>query len=149
MIKPQKLSPFVQYEKVKDFAKESFIISIKGYYMKPTEIISNRNIPLYVSMIEEVTHIYYLTVSASDWIRENIECNINDRTVTLTEEFMYKFDLVRVIPENGHKLFDSFLRVMLKQVPEKAKLYSVEEEMYGESWNSKQIKAAHNSGLAQ
>lgn len=131
MLNFEKTTPFVRYENVNDFAKESFIASIKGYYMKPAEILSDRNIPLYVIMQEEVTHIYYLTTSASDWARENINYRINERIVMLSEETMYKFDLVRVIPENGNKPFDSYLRVMLKNVPEKAKLYSIEEEMHG------------------
>ena len=47
---------------------------------------------------------------------------------------MYKFDLIRVIPEGGLQPYESFLRVKLKQVPENVKLYSLEEEMYGENW---------------
>jgi len=136
MLKFQKISAFVKYEKVMDFARETQIISIQGYYMKSKEILSNRNIPLYVMELEEVTKIYYLTVSASDWVRENLEYNINENFTMLSEDFMYKFDLVRVIPEGGIIPHDSFLRVMLKQVPENARLYSVEEELYGENWKS-------------
>jgi len=135
MIKFHKISPFVKFEKVLSFSREADIISIQGYYMKSAEIFSNRNIPLYVMQLEEITTIYYLTVSASDWVRENLKYNIKDTLIMLPEDFMYKFDLIRVIPEGGIPLFDSFLRVKLKQVPENAKLYSVEEEMYGESYN--------------
>lgn len=134
MIKFHKISAFVKFEKVIDFSREVDIISFQGYYMKTAEILSNRNIPLYVMHLEEVTKIYYLTVSTSDWVRENLNYDIKDKLAMLTEEFMYKFDLIRVIPEGGIPPYDSFLRVKLKQVPENAKLYSVEEEMYGENW---------------
>ena len=132
MIKFHKISSFVKFEKVLDFSRELEIISFQGYYMKPSEIISNRNIPLYVMHLEEVTTIYYLTVTTSDWVRENLKFNANENIVMLPEAFMYKFDLIRVIPEGGIPQYDSFLRVKLKQVPENAKLYSIEEEMYGE-----------------
>ena len=136
MIKFHKISAFVKFEKVLDFSREVDIISLQGHYMKTSEIVSNRNIPLYVMHLEDVTKIYYLTVSTSDWVRENLKYDIKDKLTMLSQEFMYKFDLIRVIPEGGIPPFDSFLRVKLKQVPENAKLYSVEEEMYGENWKT-------------
>lgn len=132
MLKFKRISSTVRYEKVLDFSREIDIVSLKGYYMKTSEIISHRNIPLYIMELEEVTRIYYLTVSASDWVTNNLDYNIDDKIIMLSEEFMYKFDLVRVIPEGGIQPNDSFLRIMLKQVPENAKLYSIEEELYGE-----------------
>lgn len=137
MFKPQKISAFVKFEKVLDFARESDIVNIDSYYMKSNEVISNRNIPLYVRYWEEVTKIFYLTVPSSDWVRENLNFNIKDKIITLPEDFMYKFDLIRVIPEGGVYPHDSFLRVKLKQVPENAKLYSIEQEMYGEDWKAR------------
>jgi hypothetical protein len=87
-------------------------------------------------MPEDVTHIYLLTTTASDWVRSILEFDPSEVIVPLPEKFMYKFDLVRVIPEFGHVPFDSFLRVMLKTSPDNARLISVEEEMYGDEWNS-------------
>jgi len=137
MIKPKKVSSLVKFEKILNFARELDIVEIDGYYMKPSEILSNRNIPLYVIYWEEVTKIYFLTTSSSDWVRENLNYNIKDKTVNVPGEFMYKFDLIRAIPEGGISPHDSFLRVHLKQVPENSKLYSVEQEMYGEDWKIK------------
>ncbi len=137
MIKLQKLNSNVQYEKVNDFARESFIGYIEGYYLKSNEIVSCKNIPLYVKMPEDVTHIYYLTTSSSDWIRSTLEFEQSELIVPLSEKFMYKFDLVRVIPQFGHVPFDSFLRVMLKNAPENVRLISIEEEFYGDEWMSK------------
>lgn len=134
MLKFQKTSPFVRFEKLTDFAKESQIMFFQGYYMKPAEIRGDKNIPLYVMQEEQVTIIYYLTISASNWVRENLEYNGDEKQVFLKEEFMYKFDLVRVIPEGGLKPTHSFLRVMLKSVPENAELFSIEEEIYGLNW---------------
>lgn len=71
-----------------DFAKESFIDFIESYYMKPYEIISCRNIPLYVGMPEDVTHIYYLTTTSSDWVRGNLDYDEKCTIVTLVEKFM-------------------------------------------------------------
>lgn len=136
MIKLQKLNSRVTYEKVDDFAKESFIGHIEGYYLKSNEIISRKNIPLYVKMPEDVTHIYLLTTTSSDWVRSTLEFDKNVLTVPLLEKFMHKFDLVRVVPEFGHVPFDSFFRVMLKNSPDNARLISIEEEMYGDEWNS-------------
>ncbi|MGL2963896.1 hypothetical protein ACSVH2_08780 [Flavobacterium sp. RSB2_4_14] len=136
MVKPIKISAFVKFENVLDFARELDTVEIVGYYMKPFEVLSKRNIPLYVISWEEVTTIYILTVSSSDWVRENLNCNIHDERINLSKEFMCKFDLIRVIPEGGVKHLNSYLRVTLKQVPENAKPYSIEQEMYGDDWES-------------
>lgn len=141
MITYYELSPFVKFEKVLDFSKETDIIAFQGYYMKTDEITTNRRISLYVMEMEEVTKIYQLSVSSSDWVRDNLEYDIKEKITKLPEEFMYKFDLIRVIPENGCKHLDSFLRVMLKQVPENAKLYSIEEEMYGKNYKPFDFKS--------
>ena len=95
--------------------------------MIPQEIISCRNIPIYVKMAEDVTIIYYLSTSVTDYVREKLAYNLNSLKIEIHEEFICKFDLVRVIPEGGYKLIDSFLRVMLKQHPENSKPYSIEE----------------------
>jgi hypothetical protein len=136
MLKFHKISPFAKFEKVLDFSREVDIAHFQGYYMKNNEINSNRNIPLYVMEPEEVTKIYYCTVSASDWIRENLEYNNQEKTTILPEEFMYKFDLIRVIPEGGIPTIDSFLRVHLKMAPDNAKLYSIEEELHSKNWKA-------------
>ncbi len=134
MIKLQRVSKFVQYENIADFALESFIIDIKGFHMKVSEIVSNKNIPLYVELQEEVINVYLLTTSSSEWVRENLEYSLNETVIILSKEFMFKFDLVRVIPANGLIPYDSFLRVMLKQSYENSKLISIEDEMSSDKW---------------
>lgn len=131
MLEFRKRFPKVQFEIVLDFAKESDTITIEGYFMKPHEIISYQNIPLYVIKRESEIVIYSLTKSSSDWVRFNLDYNIDDDRVDIPFEFMYQFDLVRIIPENGLKYLNSYLRV-IKKTSNQVKFYPIEEEIGNE-----------------
>jgi hypothetical protein len=99
--------------------------------MKPHEIISYQNIPLYVIKRESEIVIYSLTKSSSDWVRFNLDYNIDDDRVDIQFEFMYQFDLVRIIPENGLKYLNSYLRV-IKKTSNQVNFYPIEVEIGNE-----------------
>jgi hypothetical protein len=114
-MKWRKIIDKTQYEKVMNFGREIDILDIERYYVLPHEVFCNINIPLYVHKHEAVTVVYLFSKSSSDFIRNNI--NYDPRSsdqIVLPEEFMYKFELIRVIPAKGNVPIDSYLRVMLK-----------------------------------
>ncbi len=130
-LKWRRLSDKTLFEKVLDFASEADTIDILGYYVKPHEVFSHINIPLYVTKFEAVTYIYHFTKYSSDFVRNNINYDINsNENVHLSIDFMCKFDLVRVIEPNCHVPIDSYLRVMLKINPDNSKMKYIEDEIF-------------------
>jgi len=127
----QRLSDKTQFKKLLDFGSESQTFDILGYYVLVDELVSHINITLYVKKYEAVRHLYIFNKNASDYVRFNIDYNIHkDKIIELPDEFMCKFDLVRVIPPQCHVPYESYLRVMLKFNPDNSKMKYIEDEIY-------------------
>ena len=126
----QRLSNNTRFKKIIDFGKESQTIDILGYYVRVEDLISAINITLYVEKYEAVRHMYIFNKNSSDFVRFNIDYNIHeDKNIELSEEFMSKFDLVRVIPPHCHVPHESYLRVMLKLNPIKSDYIYIEDDI--------------------
>ncbi len=126
----QRLSDKTQFKKLLDFGSESQTSDNLGYYVSVDDLISSINITLYVKKYEAVRHMYIFNKNASDYVRFNVKFNIHkDKIVELSDEFMCKFDLVRVVPPQCHVPYESYLRVMLKFNPDNSKMKYIQDEI--------------------
>ena len=130
MLKFEKINDKQRYERVIDFAREADTLTIEGFYVDSLDIFSHQMIDLYVQYREQVITIYKLTKACSNWFLSNLPRDLKkeEGKLHIPNEYMYNFDLVRVIPENGHKYFDSYLRVMKKAEWDKG-FKSIEDEL--------------------
>jgi len=129
-LKFEKISDKQRYEKVIDFGREADTITIEGYYVDSIDIITHQMIDLFVQYEEQVTKIYKLTKACSNWFLSNLPPDLKkeEGKIYIPFNYMYNFDLVRVIPENGHKYLDSYLRVMKKYEWDKG-FKSIEDDL--------------------
>jgi hypothetical protein len=125
----EKISDKQRYEKSIDFAKN--ISDIDGFYIVDSiDLYSHQIIRLYVEYLEEVTKIYILTKACSNWFLANLPPDLKkeEGKIIIPFEYMRNFDLVRVIPANGYKYVDSYLRIM-KKIDWKNYYKSIEDEI--------------------
>jgi hypothetical protein len=106
-----------RYEKILDFGREVDTLDIECYYIFEIDLACRQMLHLYVEYKEQVTKIFLFTKYSTEWFIKHMTFDVKkvDGRIYITNEYMYNFDLVRVIPENGYRYFDSYLRVMVKE----------------------------------
>jgi hypothetical protein len=118
-----------RYEKVLDFAREVDALEIERFYVYSKDLWCSQILDLYVQYQEQVTKIFLFTKSSTQWFISKLPSDLNevDGKLYIPFEYMYNFDLVRIIPKNGYKYIDSYLRVMVKPEWDKG-FKSIEDE---------------------
>ncbi len=129
MLKFDKPSNKYRYEKVLDFSREVDALEIERFYVYSKDLWCSQILDLYVLYQEQVTKIFLFTKSSTEWFISKLPSDLNevDGKLYIPFEYMYNFDLVRVIPQNGYKYIDSYLRVMVKPEWDKG-FKSIEDE---------------------
>jgi hypothetical protein len=129
MLKFEKPNNKYRYEKVLDFAREVDALEIERFYVYSKDLWCSQILDLYVLYQEQVTKIFLFTKSSTEWFISKLPSDLNevDGKLYIPFEYMYNFDLVRVIPKNGYKYIDSYLRVMVKPEWDKG-FKSIEDE---------------------
>ncbi len=129
MLKFDRPSKKQRYEKVLDFDREVETLQIERFYVISRDLWCSQILSLYVVYEEQETRIFLLTKSSTQWFISNLPTELEESNgkLYIPFEYMYNFDLVRVIPENGYKFLDSYLRVMTKPEWDKG-FKSIEDE---------------------